>query len=435
MALMLAASAAAGCGPPPIAPPPGLPNRTMLRLPREIRPVLPPLFRPAQADRAALPAVIKASNAFALDLYHVLRSQAGNIVVSPACLTPGLAMLRAGARGETAAEIDRALHRSGAFPDGALAALIQDLNVDGPDRSFQVRLADAVWLQEAYPIEDAYRATLRDVFACDDERRVDFTGDPHRAARRINAWVAVRTGGKIAGTVTPEAVAPPTKMVLSSALYFRGNWAKKFGGDRTREALFHISRSETVAVPMMHQHPPMKAHGYADLGSYQVLSLSCGQGAFAMVVLLPKSVDGLGDLEAALTPETLEAVWPRLKYPEEMDISFPKFRLRTSPGMKPVLEKLGICRAFDRSRADFSGINGKTNDLFVRAAMHDTYLDVNEEGIEAAAATESIAADSFEDQPPVVVADHPFFYLLRDERSGCIVFMGRVVNPVEAPHP
>ena len=107
-------------------------------------------------------------------------------------------MLRAGARGETAAEIDRALHRTGAFTDGALAALIQDLNADGPEGRFQVRLADAVWFQEGYPIVDAYRAMLRDVFALDDERRLDFTGHPDRAATAINDWIAARTGGKIA---------------------------------------------------------------------------------------------------------------------------------------------------------------------------------------------------------------------------------------------
>ncbi len=256
---------------------------------------------------------------------------------------------------------------------------------------------------------------------------------PGRA--RINAWITARTGGKVAGTVPPDAVAPPTRMVLTSALYFRGNWADAFDGDRTRDAPFRVSASETVAVPMMHQHPSTKAHGYADLGSYQVLSLSCGQGAYAMVVLLPKRVDGLADLEAAISPEALEAIWPRLIFPDEMDISLPRFRLRASRSVKPVLETLGISRAFDRSRADFSGINGQSNDLFLAAATHDTFLDVHEEGIEAASATEYIAADSFEDQPPVFVADHPFVYVLRDARSGCIVFMGRVVNPVEAPHP
>jgi serpin B len=137
-----------------------------------------------------------------------------------------------------------------------------------------------------------------------------------------------------------------------------------------------------------------------------------------------------------LTPEALDAVWPKLKKPEEILITVPRFRLRTSRSLHPVLQALGISRAFDGSRADFSGINGKTNDLFVREAMHDTYLDVNEKGIEAAASTEIVSVDAFgEDKPPSVVIDHPFFYLIRDNRSGCIVFMGRVVNPVEGPNP
>ncbi len=313
--------------------------------------------------------------------------------------------------------------------------MIEDLNADGPASSFQVRLADAVWFQEGYPIEDAYRAMLRDVFALDDQRRVDFNGDPDRAACRLNAWIAARTGGKIAGTLTPEAVAPPTRMVLTSALYFRGDWGEPFRDEATKDAPFHVSRSETVTVPMMHQHSFAKAHGYADLGSYRVVSFPCGQGAFAMVVFLPRSVDGLGELEAALTPEALEAVRLKLKFPEEIDISLPRFRLRTSRALNPALDKLGISRAFDRSRADFSGINGKPCDLFVAAATHDTDLDVNESGIEAAASTEMISRDAFgEDQPPVVV-DHPFFYLVRDTRSGCILFIGRVVNPMDSSHP
>ena len=161
---------------------PPLPTARRQRL--EVQRVAMPLHRPAEADRAALPDVVKANNAFAVDLYHAMRSQPGNILVSPACLTAGLAMLRAGARGETSAEIDRALHRTAAIADGALAGLIQDFNADGPQDRFQVRLADAVWFQESYPIADAYRITLRDVFALDDERRVDFTAIPTRRHAR-----------------------------------------------------------------------------------------------------------------------------------------------------------------------------------------------------------------------------------------------------------
>jgi hypothetical protein len=137
MALVFLASSAAGCGPPPIGPPPWTPPPMGSLQPQtEVQRVSLPLHRPAQADRAALPDVVKANNAFAVELYRAMRSQPGNILVSPACLTAGLAMLRAGARGETAAEIDRALHRTSTFTDRALAALIQDLNFGGPEGLF-----------------------------------------------------------------------------------------------------------------------------------------------------------------------------------------------------------------------------------------------------------------------------------------------------------
>jgi serpin B len=182
---------------------------------------------------------------------------------------------------------------------------------------------------------------------------------------------------------------------------------------------------------MMHQHSYTQAHGYLDGGSFQVVSLSCGQGAFAMDVLLPKEIDGLGDLEATLTPEMLAALWPKLKRPDDYEISLPRFRVQSSRAMEPVLKELGLSRAFVRERADFSGINGKPSDLFATAVTHGTFVDVNEEGIEAAAFTGVIGADAFgADPPPVIRADHPFLYLLRDTRSGCIVFLGRVVEPV-----
>lgn len=432
--------AAGGCGPPPLyqpsGPPPGARGEPIQRKATTAR-VPMPIHRPAQFDRAALPDVVKANNAFAVDLYRALRTEPGNLLVSPASLTAGLAMLRAGGRGETAAEIDRVLHRSGPLADGGLAAMIRDLNADGPDACYQVRLADAVWFQQGYPILNPYRRTLRDVFAIDDETRVDFTGHPERASEIINDWIAGRTGGRIRGVLAPEAVKPPTKMVLTLALYFRGEWAHAFQEDATADAPFHVSPSETVTVPMMNQGSYDRTIGYDDRGSYRVVSLPSGRGAFSMVVFLPKKLDGLGDMEAALTLESIDAACSALKAPDEIQISLPRFRLKTSRMLNPALEALGLSRAFDRSRADFSGINGKVHDLFVAATMHETYIDVDESGIEASAATEIISTDAFGDDepPPVVVIDHPFLYMIRDNRSGCIVFVGRVVNPAAAEDP
>jgi len=248
--------------------------------------------------------------------------------------------------------------------------------------------------------------------------------------------VSNRTGGKIAGVIQPEAVAAPTKLVLTSALYFRGNWTDGFYRPYTRDAVFHVTRSRSVTVPMMSKTGYLKVHGFLDAGPFQVLSLPCGEGAYAMAVLLPKQVEGLGDLEATLTPQALDALWPKLKTPAEIRISLPRFRLRMSRTMQPVLKALGLTRAFDRERADFSGINGRSGDLFVKSAIHETFLDVNEEGIEAAAFSGVISVDGSRDEPPpVVTVDHPFLYLIRDTRSGCIVFLGRVINPLMEHNP
>ena len=227
LALFLASAVALGCGPPPIAPSFVPKPESSGRLVKAAQPVALPLHRPAAPDRSSLPAVVKANNAFAVDLYHAMRARPGNILVSPACLTAGLAMLRAGARGETAAEIDRALHRIREFTDTGLAALIQR-----PQR----RRAGACLSRSAWPMPsgfsrairslDAYRATLHDVFALDDERRVDFTGHPERG-RTARSTTGSRSapGGKIASVTRARLRGrPPTKMVLTSALYFRGNW-------------------------------------------------------------------------------------------------------------------------------------------------------------------------------------------------------------------
>ncbi|WP_406698047.1 serpin family protein [Singulisphaera sp. Ch08] len=420
---MIMLAAPAGCG---TSATPRRAERPRMK----VTPVALPLHRPDRADRTALPGVVQANNAFALDLYHRLRSEPGNLLISPACLTAGLGLLRAGARGETAAEFDRVLHRTVTLPDRALAALIQDLDADGEDRAFQIRLANAVWVPRNYALLDDYRAALRNVFAIHDDRQVDFDGHPAEAARIINAWISERTGGKITGVIPPQSVTTPTKLVLTSALYFRGSWTEGFYRPETRDEPFHVTRTRSVTVPMMHQHSYTKVHDYLDGGSFLVVSLSCGQGAFAMDVLLPKEVDGLGALEATLTPEMLAALWPKLKRSDDIDISLPRFRAQSSRALEPVLKELGLSRAFVRERADFSGINGKPADLYATAVTHETFVDVNEEGIEAAAFTRVISPDAFGiDPPPVIRADHPFLYLLRDTRSGCIVFLGRVVEP------
>ena len=322
------------------------------------------------------------------------------------------------------------LHRPRGVTDRSLAAFIQDLNADGRAETFQIRLANAVWIPQGYTVLENYRRALHDVFALGTTTSVDFSGDPAEAARTVSGWVSDRTGGKITQALPAAAMAAPTKLALTSAIYFRGNWVEGFYRPLTKDEAFHTDPMRSVTVPMMHMKAIANFHGYLDGGTFHMLSLVCGEGAFAMDVFLPKTVDGLGDLEATLTPDMLADLWRRLVRPAEIIVSLPRFRACSSRPLESVLKRLGVSRAFDPKKADFSKITAKSADLYLSAASHETFLDVNEEGIEAAAFVGMLTADSDpETQSPVILADHPFLYLVRDNRTNCIVFLGRVVDP------
>ena len=415
---LLALAALVGCRrePPAERPSPSLP-------------ALPPPS-PTAARSGDLPAVVRANNAFAVALYHRLRSGTGNLLVSPACLSAGLALVHAGARGETARQIGRVLRWPDDSPrlDASYAALIRGLDADGDGKVWQARLACAPWVQDGYPLLDAYRDRLRDVFGV-EPRRVDFAGHRVESCRVINAWTAARTGGKIGAVLRPGDLPERPRLVLTSALYFRANWRDAFPRKSTRDAPFRLSGGRSVDVPTMNAHSYNLGHPYYDGGTFQALQLPCGrEEEFAMVVLLPREADGLAGLEAGLTLESLDAIWPRFRRPEEIIVALPRYQIRAEMALKAPLAGLGMPLAF-APEADFSGINGKSGDLFLADVSHATFVDVNEEGIEAAAAMHGISPDSFGDEPPVFRADHPFLFLIRDNRSGCILFLGRVVDP------
>jgi serpin B len=214
-----------------------------------------PLFRPTSSDRENLPAIVRANNAFALALYERLRTEPGNLLVSPACLSAGLALVHTGARGETAQQVARALHLPDdlARTERAYSALIQDLNADAADRTYQIRLANAIWVQDGYPLLASFRSTLKDVFAL-DSNRVDFSGTPEQACRAINAWTESRTGGKITGTLRPADLPADTRLILTNALYLRANWTERFRRELTHQDAYHVASGETVRVDMMNDN-------------------------------------------------------------------------------------------------------------------------------------------------------------------------------------
>jgi serpin B len=375
------------------------------------------------ADKAE---AAKGNNKFAMDLYHKLAGEKGNLFFSPASISTALAMTYAGARGETASQMAKTLHFTLDEPKlhPALGALLFDLNAQNKDQGNKLSMANALWAQKGHPFEPEFVKLNKDNYGA-GLNEVDFREAAEQARETINAWVAKQTQDRIKDLLSEGVLTPQTRLVLTNAIYFKGIWANKFTKEATREAPFHFSAMEKVNVPLMTQTDKFN---YLDGKSFQALQLPYKGKNLSMVVLLPQKVDGLAELEKSLTAEQL-TTWLGKLHEREVIVSLPRFQLTSEFSLKETLSKLGMPLAFS-PEANFSGIDGQ-KDLYLSAVVHKAFVDVNEEGTEAAAATGAVARTlSVQVDPtPIFKADHPFLFLIRDERTGSILFLGRVINP------
>jgi serpin B len=383
--------------------------------------------RRAPASKATKEKVVKGNVAFALDLYSRLRGEEGNLFFSPYSISTALAMTYAGARGETAEQMARVLHFDVPADElpSALAAVDRELTGAGAARKYQLYTANALWAQKGHPFLPAYVNLIRQAYHA-GLNEVDFQNATEEARRTINAWVEKQTREKIKDLLAPGVLENMTRLVLTNAIYFKGDWERPFKKAGTRMEPFHITTKEDVSVPMMHQ----KAHfQYLDQAGFQVLQMPYTGKDLALVVLLPRKVDGLAALEETLTMEKLTTCLGELAS-REVAVSFPKFRMTEELQLAKTLSSMGMSLAFSAGRADFSGMDG-SHELFLSAVVHKAFVDVNEEGTEAAAATGIgvVATAARVDQPIVFRADHPFLLLIRDTRSGGVLFMGRLTQP------
>ncbi|HEX5268842.1 MAG TPA: serpin family protein [Gemmataceae bacterium] len=370
--------------------------------------------------------VVKGNNQFAFDLYDQLRKKDGNLFFSPESISTALAMTYAGARGDTADEMAKALHFT--LPPDKLApafgALLKDLNGEVRKPGYRLAVANALWGQKGEGFKDDYLKVTKDDYGA-GLRPLDFAGNAEGARAEINAWVEKQTQNKIKDLLPPGVIDRMTRLVLTNAVYFKGDWQSPFKKDRTRDEVFDDGTDAKKRVPMMHQSARFK---YLDAGDLQVLEMPYVGKDLSMVVLLPKKVAGLGDLENGLTADKL-AGWLGKARGEEVVVSLPRFKTTSEFSLKATLEGLGMKKAFRVPGADFSGINGK-EDLFLSAVVHKAYADVKEEGTEAAASTGAVLRPlSVRPPAPEFRADHPFIFLIRDTRNGSVLFLGRVVDP------
>jgi serpin B len=382
------------------------------------------------ADQAA---VVEGNNTFAIELYRRLGYETGNLFFSPESISTALAMTYAGARADTAAEMARTLHFT--LPPGqlhpAMGALLRDRNAahDG----YQLKEADALWVQKGYSLLPEFLQLNKDNYEA-GLNQLDFKGATEASRQTINLWVEQRTENKIRELLTPGILDSDSRLVLTNAIYFKGDWERAFKKEDTKEEDFHLSATQAIKTPLMHM-----TNGFSclDGGSFQALEIPYKNKELSMIILLPKAMEGLSEFEQSLSPANMQQLLHQLRPAEKIIVTMPKFKIEALLGTGPALIAMGMRKALDVNTADFTGMASRKTmqldgNLSIDAVIHKAYVDVNEEGTEAAAATAVIThrkLGAYQMPPLIFRADHPFMFLIRDNRSGSILFIGRVINP------
>ena len=371
--------------------------------------------------------IVDGNTAFALDLYAQLAAGSeGNLFLSPYSISTALAMTYAGARGETEAQMAETLHF--ALPQESLHEAFKKLlesQKSGGEESYELAVANALWGQKGYGFLDEFLELTRSHYGA-GLKEVDFAADSESARRTINAWVERETRNKIQDLIPPNSLSPLTSLVLTNAIYFKGKWEVPFEKNRTKEESFFTIGGKTIETPLMHQ---VDSYGYFEQDAFQALELPYIGDALSMVIFLPREKEGLADFEKTMTLENLKDWTARLSR-RRVIVALPKFEMTSQFSLKETLQNMGMKDAFGGD-ADFSGMTAQ-NDLNIDKVLHKAFVEVNEEGTEAAAATGVIMTRtslSHQPRPPLFRADHPFLFLIRDKRSGSILFLGRLVNP------
>lgn len=381
---------------------------------------------------------VDANTAFALDLYQTLKAQPGNLFFSPYTISTSLAMTYAGAHGQTATEIAEAL-RFNPAPTNLPAAFAElGVRMNRVQRWNRITLltANSLWCQQNYRFTETYLNLLHKFYHA-DARQFDFIRSAPAAAREINSWIDRQTKGRIQGAVQPSQFNDLTRLVLCNAIYFKGKWQHQFKVSDTEPAPFHVTTNETVTVPMMHQKSHFKAI-YSEQDPVDLLELPYSGTDLSMLILLPR-IDypppdvqnpGLPDLEQRLTITNLRIWLAELDHSDSHDTSvmLPRFTTSQSFDLANEMKSLGMKSAFEENIANFSGMDGTTN-LYISEMIHNAFVKVDESGTEATAINVQFVqtmgmANQF-------IVDHPFIFLIRDNSSGCILFIGRIVDPTK----
>lgn len=379
-----------------------------------------------EGNREAWRELVKGMETFALAVYQEVCQEKGNQFYSPLSLSLALSMALEGARDETARQMAGVLHlpldesrrREG------VAQLIALVNM--PARKSRLHLANAIWVQKDFQVLKTYLEVVASIY---DGRatNVDFINRREEARRMINDWTAEKTADKIKDLIPPGVLNPLTQLVLTNAVYFRGLWLLPFNPELTKPEKFYLDDGKEVEVPMMRLTGERARFPYLETEDWQLLEMLYEGKDLSMLILLPRRRD-LSHLETKLSSEALET-WKKELKEERVDVYLPRFKMETKYLLKEKLVSFGMPIAFS-SQANFSGIDGQ-KDLFLQQVIHQAFVEVNEEGTEAAGATGVIVGRTayIPEKKFVFRADHPFLFIIQEKTSGVMLFLGRLVDP------
>ena len=377
-----------------------------------------------------LQTVVKGNSSFGFDLYQELKEVKGNLFFSPYSISTALSMTYAGARGQTETEMAQVLHFSltQELLHPAFSKLQSDLNAIQNKGDVQISIANSLWAQKSFKFLDTF-IDLNKKYYSAGLNFVDFITKREAARKQINDWVEKKTNDKIKELIKPPMLDSLTRLVLCNAIYFKGNWLSQFDTTRTVDADFYVTPDKTNKVPMMFQKSKFK---YKDFDEFCALELPYEGNDLSMIIFLPKEIDGLAEFEKDLTNDNVQIWIDELigSHETEVLVNIPKFKTTCEFELSGTLYDMGMPSAFSLPPADFSGMTG-TKDLFISKVIHKAYVDVNEEGTEAAAATAVVMMKSVAVMPLIFRADHPFVFLIRENYTESILFIGRIVDPTE----
>ncbi|MBK6921200.1 MAG: serpin family protein [Deltaproteobacteria bacterium] len=390
-------------------------------------PPLPIDRTPHVGDPAVARSFAAANNAFGFELWGALH-QSGNLAIAPASVSIALGMTWLGARGDTAAQMAKVLHLADAGT--AAAAMGEQLaQWNAPvDGAYELAVVERLFGEQTATFEPEFLAALQERFAAPLES-VDFRRDFEGARERINGWVEQQTKDRIVDLLPAGSIDGDTRLVLTNAVYFKGDWLRAFDPNATHEGAFYVGGRTPERRTMMRQVSQL---AYASTDAVQMVELPYRGEHLAMTLIIPRERDGLETLERGLDADGFAAMVGALQ-PAMVELTLPRFELEmpASLSLEPALVELGMPLAFGTG-ADFTGMSRTIRPLFIDDVFHRTFVAVDEEGTEAAAATAVVMATesaSVEPDGIDVVADRPFLFVLRDTRSGAILFLGRVVDP------